>query len=67
MAREKGMGNLQQEKSGRWTMRVCINAKRYFEKGGQTYFLKANITGGMDFAPPAMVKWGMSHSRKVDL
>lgn len=29
MAREKGMGNLQQEKSGRWTMRVCINGKRY--------------------------------------
>ena len=40
MAREKGMGNLQQEKSGRWTMRVCINANRYFEKVGQTYFLK---------------------------
>ena len=29
MAREKGMGNLQQEKSGRWTMRVCINGKRF--------------------------------------
>ena len=29
MAREKGMGNLQQEKSGRWTMRVCIGGKRY--------------------------------------
>ena len=29
MAREKGMGNLQQEKSGRWTMRVGINGKRY--------------------------------------
>ena len=29
MAREKGMGNLQQEKSGRWTMRVCIKGKRY--------------------------------------
>jgi hypothetical protein len=27
---QKGMGNLQQEKSGRWTMRVCINGKRYF-------------------------------------
>ena len=26
MAREKGMGNLQQEKSGRWTMRVGITA-----------------------------------------
>lgn len=29
MAREKGMGNLQQEKSGRWTIRVGINGKRY--------------------------------------
>lgn len=29
MAREKGMGNLQQEKSGRWTMRVGIDGKRY--------------------------------------
>lgn len=29
MAREKGMGNLQQEKGGRWTMRVGINGKRY--------------------------------------
>ena len=29
MAREKGMGNLQREKSGRWTMRVSICGKRY--------------------------------------
>lgn len=29
MAREKGMGNLQREKSGRWTMRVSIKGKRY--------------------------------------
>lgn len=29
MAREKGMGNLQREKSGRWTMRVGIGGKRY--------------------------------------
>lgn len=29
MAREKGMGNLQKEKSGRWTMRVGIGGKRY--------------------------------------
>ena len=28
MAREKGMGSLQLEKSGRWTMRVGINGKR---------------------------------------
>lgn len=25
MAREKGMGSLQQEKSGRWTARICVN------------------------------------------
>ena len=29
MAREKGMGNLQREKSGRWTIRVGIDGKRY--------------------------------------
>ena len=29
MAREKGMGNLQREKGGRWTMRVSIGGKRY--------------------------------------
>ena len=29
MAREKGMGSLQMEKSGRWTMRICIDGKRY--------------------------------------
>ena len=29
MAREKGMGSLQREKSGRWTMRVGIDGKRY--------------------------------------
>lgn len=29
MAREKGMGNLQREKSGRWTMRVSIKGKRF--------------------------------------
>ena len=29
MAREKGMGNLQREKGGRWTMRVGIDGKRY--------------------------------------
>ena len=29
MAREKGMGNLQKEKSGRWTMRVGIKGVRY--------------------------------------
>ena len=29
MARDKGMGNLQLEKSGRWTMRIGIDGKRY--------------------------------------
>ena len=29
MAREKGMGNLQREKSGRWTLRVGIDGKRF--------------------------------------
>ena len=29
MAREKGTGNLQQEKSGRWTVRVGFGGKRY--------------------------------------
>ena len=29
MAREKGMGNLQREKSGRWTMRVSVEGVRY--------------------------------------
>ena len=29
MAREKGSGNLQMEKSGRWTIRVSINGKRF--------------------------------------
>ena len=29
MAREKGMGSLQREKSGRWTLRVSIGGKRY--------------------------------------
>ena len=29
MAREKGMGSLQLEKSGRWTMRASINGKKF--------------------------------------
>ena len=29
MAREKGTGSLQREKSGRWTVRVCVDGKRY--------------------------------------
>lgn len=34
MAREKGMGNLQREKSGRWTLRVGIKGKRYSRSTG---------------------------------
>jgi len=34
MAREKGMGSLQQEKSGRWTLRVAINGNRFSRSTG---------------------------------
>ena len=36
MAREKGTGNLQREKSGRWTLRVCFKGKRYSRSTGTT-------------------------------
>lgn len=36
MAREKGTGNLQQEKSGRWTLRVGINGRRISRSTGTT-------------------------------
>ena len=36
MAREKGMGNLQREKSGRWTLRVGINGKCISRSTGTT-------------------------------
>ena len=36
MAREKGTGNLQQEKSGRWTVRVGINGRRLSRSTGTT-------------------------------
>ncbi len=36
MAREKGRGNLQQEKSGRWTLRVGINGRRLSRSTGTT-------------------------------
>ena len=36
MAREKGTGNLQQEKSGRWTIRVGINGRRLSRSTGTT-------------------------------
>ncbi len=41
MAREKGTGNLQQEKSGRWTLRVGINGKRLSRSTGTTDRAKA--------------------------
>lgn len=36
MARGKGTGNLQQEKSGRWTLRVGINGRRLSRSTGTT-------------------------------
>ena len=36
MAREKGRGNLQQEKNGRWTLRVGINGRRLSRSTGTT-------------------------------
>ncbi len=36
MAREKGTGSLQREKSGRWTLRVGINGKRLSRSTGTT-------------------------------
>ena len=34
MAREKGTGNLQQEKSGRWTVRVSVHGRRFSRSAG---------------------------------
>lgn len=34
MAREKGAGSLQLEKSGRWTVRFCVNGKRISRSAG---------------------------------
>ena len=34
MAREKGTGSLQQEKSGRWTVRVGVNGRRLSRSTG---------------------------------
>lgn len=34
MARKKGMGNLQRERDGRWTLRVCIRGKRISRSTG---------------------------------
>lgn len=41
MAREKGMGSLQQEKSGRWTVRIGINGKRISRSARTTDRAKA--------------------------
>ncbi|MBR1921818.1 MAG: site-specific integrase [Kiritimatiellae bacterium] len=41
MAREKGTGNLQQEKGGRWTIRIGINGRRLSRATGTTDRAKA--------------------------
>ena len=41
MAREKGTGNLQQEKSGRWTVRIGINGHRISRSARTTDRTKA--------------------------
>lgn len=41
MAREKGMGNLQREKSGRWTVRIGIKGKRISRSARTTDRAKA--------------------------
>lgn len=41
MAREKGMGSLQMEKSGRYTARVCVNGKRFSRSTRTTSRVKA--------------------------
>ena len=41
MAREKGTGSLQREKSGRWTLRVGVNGRRYSRSTGTTDRAKA--------------------------
>ena len=51
MAREKGMGSLQHEKSGRWTMRVCIKGKRYSRSTRTTDKEKAEMVLQKFLAP----------------
>ena len=36
MARMKGTGNLQMEKNGRWTLRVCVRGRRHSRSTGTT-------------------------------
>ena len=45
MAREKGTGSLQLEKSGRWTMRVGIKGKRYSRQQVHTGRIKCRFCG----------------------
>ena len=51
MAREKGTGNLQQEKSGRWTIRVGINGRRLSRSTGTTDREKAEAFLNRFLAP----------------
>ena len=51
MAREKGTGNLQREKSGRWTLRVGINGKRLSRSTGTKDYDKAEAILNRFLAP----------------
>jgi len=51
MAREKGMGSLQREKGGRWTLRVCIDGKRYSRSTGTKDRLSAERFAQRFLAP----------------
>ena len=51
MARKKGTGNLQQEKSGRWTLRVGVNGRRLSRSTGTTDREKAEIFLNRFLAP----------------
>lgn len=51
MAREKGTGNLQQEKSGRWTVRIGINGHRISRSARTTDRTKAEAFLNRFLAP----------------
>ena len=51
MAREKGTGNLQQEKSGRWTVRIGINGHRISRSARTTDKTKAEAFLNRFLAP----------------
>ena len=51
MAREKGTGNLQQEKSGRWTVRIGINGRRLSRSARTTDRAKAEAFLNRFLAP----------------